>query len=364
MLTTLSKTVAIAIILSGASLFAQDSTATAAPQKIEAKSTEIQAQTKANPIPRKDSTVAVSKVSKQDSALVLKTPKQDSTAQDSTAKSISENPTPAVQKMNKQKFYQNLDSLQSQKVEIVLDPIKQETSKPEAEKPVVQTPKTDSTKAPTTAKTATPKEKKKRRTNKSLQSLNFFLPIESESWTVKSEKLDWSSLGYQFSWTRYKVEEGGLSSVFGLGVGYINGDLKDKFFKNNVHFNGLDLNIKFGLGGAPISNNFILAIHGFFGIDFKMAQGEVKLTQDEILEETDKFNPGAIYADVVIGGDAIVGYHIFETIGIIAGFDITTNAFGIGAYSREPKKASKVTQLHYVFSGINITPHIGIFFAL
>ena len=41
----------------------------------------------------------------------------------------------------------------------------------------------------------------------------------------------------------------------------------------------------------------------------------------------------------------------------------TTNAFGIGGYSREVYKASKVTQLKYIFSGINLTPHLGFFCA-
>jgi hypothetical protein len=50
-------------------------------------------------------------------------------------------------------------------------------------------------------------------------------------------------------------------------------------------------------------------------------------------------------------------------MGILAGIDITTNAFGIGGYSRDHVKASKLTQLDYVFSGINLTPHLGIYFA-
>ena len=200
------------------------------------------------------------------------------------------------------------------------------------------------------------------RNNKSIQSLNFYLPIESETWDVGSQKYEWSSLSFQFRWIRYKVDESMISTVFGLGAGYLTGELKEKFLKTNVDMGGLDFNIKFGLGAAPISNKLIIALHAILVADVKLVEGETT-NENRTINKKGKYHPSAIYVNTMIGGDFIVGYQFFETIGVIAGVDITTKAFGIGAYSREPKKASKATQLHYVFSGLNIIPHLGVFFA-
>lgn len=233
-------------------------------------------------------------------------------------------------------------------------------------KPVVQDAATTSFRdsATTVQNSATPpaqetsatEPKKKLRTNKILQSYNFSIPIESENWEVKSEKHEWKSTSYELNWTRYKTYESGYTSLFGLGAGYISGDLKDTLFAEKIKFSGLELNMKWGLGFAPVSNNFIVAVHFFCGVNAKLAYGKVDVDGKQI-------NPIAIYADAIIGGDVIVGYQILESFGVIAGLDITTNAVGIGGYSREMTKASKVTQLNYVFSGTNITPHFGIFFA-
>ena len=156
--------------------------------------------------------------------------------------------------------------------------------------------------------------------------------------------------------TSYPLAESGYTSLFGLGAGYTSGDLKDTLLAEKIKFSGLELNMKWGLGFAPVSNNFIVAVHFFCGVNAKLAYGKVDVDGKQI-------NPIAIYADAIIGGDVIVGYQILESFGVIAGLDITTNAVGIGGYSREMTKASKVTQLNYVFSGTNITPHFGMFFA-
>ena len=94
-------------------------------------------------------------------------------------------------------------------------------------------PKVDST---TIKEVSTPAPSKKIRNNKTLQSYNFNLPIESETWEVKSDKQEWNSLGFQLSWTRYKTEESGYSTLFGLGASYFTGDLKDDFFDDKIEF--------------------------------------------------------------------------------------------------------------------------------
>ena len=208
--------------------------------------------------------------------------------------------------------------------------------------------------ADTTKLTVEPVSKRKLRTFKTIQSFNFNIPNESETWEVKSDKYEWNSVGYQFTWTRFKTEESGYSTLFGLGAGFFTGDLKDSSFDDKVKFKGLDFNMKLGLGYAPISNELIVAVHFICGVNVKFADGDAYIDED-------KYSPATVNVDATIGGDFIIGYQISGSIGIIAGIDITTNAFGIGGYSKEISKASKVTQLNYVFSGINITPHIGIF---
>ena len=210
----------------------------------------------------------------------------------------------------------------------------------------------DSSKA--TKSTDKPASLKKLRTIKTIQSFNFNVPIESETWEVKADDYEWNSVGYQFTWTRFKTEESGYSTLFGLGAGFFTGDLKDHAFDDKVKFKGLNFNMKLGLGYAPISNELLVAIHFIGGVNVKLADGDAYINDD-------KYSPATVYVDATIGGDFIIGYQVMGSIGIIAGIDITTNAFGIGGYSKEISQASKVTQLHYVFSGINITPHIGIF---
>ena len=198
-------------------------------------------------------------------------------------------------------------------------------------------------------------ETKPIRTTKSLQSMNFYLPIESETWKIKAINYDWSSVSYQFGWTRYKTEKNGYSSVFGLGIGFLNGEFKDEITRQKTELKGLDFNVKLGIGMAPISNDLIAAVYFLCGVDLKLLEGDVKT-------ETHKYNPGAIYVDAVIGGTVIVGYHVFDNIGVIGGIDITTNAYGIGAYYNDPARLSKTSRLSYLFTGVNVTPHIGLFF--
>ena len=313
MLNTLSKTVAIASIMCSV-LFAQNST-----DKISVKDS-VSKDSIQNQI--KDSIQAQTNLAPATSVLDTKdtTQKKDSTKQE-TAK---EAPPIAVTERQATK-----------------------------EVPVVAAKDTVS-KTQTTEKSNDPK--KKLRTNKTLQTYNLNFPFESETWKVNSNKYDWNSLGITLSWTRYKTDESGFSTLFGLAAGYINGDLKDDPLKEKIKFNGLNLNMKLGLGYAPISNDLIIAIHFIGEVHAKTAYGSVSI-------DGKKVNPFAIYADATIGGTFMAGYQIWGSFGFLAGIDITTNAFGIGGYSQELTKASKVKQLNYVFTGVNITPHGGFFFA-
>jgi hypothetical protein len=208
---------------------------------------------------------------------------------------------------------------------------------------------------------SSPKEEKPSRVDKTLQSMNFALPIEKETWKVGSSRLEWNSIGYEFSWTRYNVEKSGYSSVFGLTIGFLTGDVKDR-----VDLDGLDVNMKFGWGMAPISNDLVLALHFICGFDLKMLEGDYVVKENNgSLQETVPYTYEATYVDAMVGGDVIVAYNISDSFGVIAGVDVTTNVFGIGSFSMESNVEyidDDSIKLSYLFSGINIVPHVGMFF--
>ena len=194
----------------------------------------------------------------------------------------------------------------------------------------------------------------------SLQTLNFVLPIEHETWEMDSDgpgDTEWSSVGYEFSWTRYRVNESGYSSVFGLTLGYVSGEMEPERANRGIDLSGMDFNMKFGWGMAPVANDVIVALHVLMGLDFKMVENE------------DDY-PGVEYSsfvfDVMLGGDFIVGFRLADNFGIVAGVDVTTNLFGVGAFSYDRNYNDDYDDdswgISYLFSGINVVPHVGVAF--
>ena len=198
----------------------------------------------------------------------------------------------------------------------------------------------------------------KQKTGMSLQTLNFVMPFEHETWDMNSDgpgDADWSSFGFEFSWTRYRVNESGYSSVFGLTLGYVTGVMEPERVKKDLDLSGMDFNMKFGWGMAPVANDNIVALHVLMGLDFKMVENE----DDYPGEEYSTF-----VFDVLLGGDFIVGRRLTDNFGIIAGVDVTTNLFGIGAFSydRDDDYSGDSWSISYLFSGLNVVPHIGVAF--
>ena len=200
----------------------------------------------------------------------------------------------------------------------------------------------------------------------SLQTLNFALPIERETWDFDDlADAEWSSLGFQFSWTNYKFNKNGYSSLFGITLGYISGETE----MYNLEMNGLDFNLKFGWGVAPVADNLTIAMHVLMGVDFKAVEGDIE-TRNTTRRSDDYDYSGsspkdlelsATYFDLMIGGDFIIGYKLTESFGLVAGVDVTTNIFGFGFVSLDgPYEDSWA--IDYIFSGINIVPHVGIAF--
>ena len=209
---------------------------------------------------------------------------------------------------------------------------------------------------------AQPAPQPQQKTGMSLQTLNFVLPIEHETWDMNSDgpgDADWSSIGYEFSWTRYRVNESGYSSVFGLTLGYVSGEMEPERANRGIDLSGMDFNMKFGWGMAPVANDVIVALHVLMGLDFKLVENE------------DDY-PGVEYSsfvfDVMLGGDFIVGFRLTDNFGIVAGVDVTTNLFGVGAFSYDRNNSDDYDDyddswgISYLFSGINVVPHVGVAF--
>ena len=136
---------------------------------------------------------------------------------------------------------------------------------------------------------------------------------------------------------------------------------------------GMDFNMKFGWGMAPVSNQLIFAFHFLMGFDIKALEGEIEETYEE--DEYDYYSDrnetrtikvsaeySATYIDLMLGGDLILAYQVSDKFAIVGGIDITSNLFGFGAFSVEASYDDNDEVLSYMFSGINIVPHVGIAF--
>ena len=200
------------------------------------------------------------------------------------------------------------------------------------------------------------------KTGKTLQSLNFALPIESETWGVDDNDIEWSSIGFEFNWTRYRVNDNGFSSIFGLSIGYITGETEGKRGIKGPDMDGMDFNMKFGWGMAPVSNQLIFAFHFLMGFDIKALECETEETYDEDGYIKVSAEYSATYIDLMLGGDLILAYQVSDKFAIVGGIDITSNLFGFGAFSVEASYDDNDEVLSYMFSGINIVPHVGIAF--
>ena len=250
-------------------------------------------------------------------------------------------------------------------------------------------------------------KKEEKKDYKSLQSFNFSIPIQSETYGLKSPDydVDASHFGFGINWNRIRVEKSLYSSVVGLGVNYIMSEW-DGGGKKDIKFSGLDANFKFGFGVSPLTDRFILAIHFIFDFDYKMQKavfkkkiGDYKMFQglgipDEVAKTNLELKYTAHNLDLELGGDLVIGYQFTNSFGVLAGVDITTNMIGVGAllsssevpeglkegvsgmtsaqYSNYPDEMYELEAFSdhddirfflYNTTGLSIVPRIGIFFA-
>lgn len=212
-----------------------------------------------------------------------------------------------------------------------------------------------------------------KKVGRTLQSFNFALPVENETWEVDNTHIDWNSIGYEFNWSRYRINDNKLTSVLGISIGYVAGDTEAKKNLKGPDLDGLDFNLKFGWGMAPLSDNLIVAFHLLMGFDIKAVEGDLDappITESSYYNgssvvassDTSSADYSATYIDALLGGDLIAAYLFNEAFAVVGGIDITTNVLGVGIYSYDNHNSKDREVLSYMFSGINIVPHIGIAF--
>ena len=214
-----------------------------------------------------------------------------------------------------------------------------------------------------------PEEKKK--TGRTLQTLNFVIPFENETWDVDDRDADWSSIGYEFNWSRYRIGDNKLSSAFGLSLGYVAGDIKNNTW-GEANMDGLDFNLKFGWGMAPATDNLIVAFHVLMGFDIKVLEGDNGKTSNTetngyntvstTTTNTESIEYSADYIDFILGGDLVLAYLFNDAFAIVGGIDVTTNVLGVGIYSYELSFRRHSDFFTYMFTGVNIAPRVGIAF--
>ena len=243
-------------------------------------------------------------------------------------------------------------------------------------------------------------EPEKEKKSNILHSLHVSIPIEAETYDFKKDhfKVDASHFGVGGNWNRIRIDDGLYSSVVGIGFNYIMSEW-DGGGSKNLDYNGLDVNLKFGFGAAPVRERFMLAIHVFFGFDYKMLQAEFKEDMSKMFDDMDGIDMdfsmdfddlGLDYKithtmhslDFILGGDLIMAYQVSDHFGFMAGIDISSNMIGGGVLlaKREMSQGlsalasmggnddyddggdDEVSPILYFVSGINIVPRIGIFF--
>ena len=214
------------------------------------------------------------------------------------------------------------------------------------------------------------------KTGRTLQALQFALPIETVTWEIDDSNTDieYSSIGFEFNWTRFRVNDNGYSSLFGLSIGYVTGETEGKRGIKGPDMDGMDFNLKFGWGMAPVAKEFIFAFHIFMGFDIKALEGEFDDTDEYedydynrdtyvTTSRTVSLEYSSTYISSMLGGDLLLAYQINNSFALVGGIDISTNLAGFGVFSYDYGSYSDNSDpITFMFSGINIVPHIGISF--
>lgn len=162
---------------------------------------------------------------------------------------------------------------------------------------------------------------------KILHNFDFSIPLEKQTWKFDDsnrDSIDAYLAGFNFDYSRMSIKDSGFSFIFGAYSGYtfINSGEMDNTLE------GLDMGVKFGWGGTPIDNGrIVLSVHGFLGINMKVASTDVDEGYDGG-EDTYTAEYTASEFGLKFGADAVLVFRLTNVLALNAGLDIYANFMG------------------------------------
>lgn len=167
---------------------------------------------------------------------------------------------------------------------------------------------------------------------KTLHSFNAVMPIGIETWDDR-----FTHLGAELNWSLYMIKETGFSHLFSVTAGYIHAK------RQRYDYDGMDLDLRYGIGYVPFSDSFILGFYGLVGANIRyLFAGD----DAEVEREGD-----IIEYNIILGSRIIVGYQVSERLGILGGINITADMWNQQFYGNNDDGA---------FVSLNIEPFIGL----
>ncbi len=174
---------------------------------------------------------------------------------------------------------------------------------------------------------------------KTMHAFNVMVPIENSIW---DDRLVGFGAGLGLNWSRYQIESSGFSTVASLAL---------SFFYAEAHlsdgYEGIDANLKYGWGFAPIRDKGLLAFYGLLGFDFKYLDGANADGGEDYLGDFLSFNLLQLGTKIIVGTTPIN-----DRVRLICGIDVMVEFLTIGSYA---SGESIIVQ----FEDITFAPYLG-----
>jgi hypothetical protein len=174
---------------------------------------------------------------------------------------------------------------------------------------------------------------------KLMHAFNVVLPIENAIW---DDRLVGFGVGLGLNWSRYRIESSGFSTVASLALSFVNAEAH-----YSDDYEGIDVNLKYGWGFAPIRNKGLLAFYGQLGFDFKYLDGAHADGGEDYLGDLLSFNLLQLGTKIIVGTTPIN-----DRVRLICGIDVMVEFLTIGSYDRAE---SIIVQ----FEDITFAPYLG-----
>ena len=181
---------------------------------------------------------------------------------------------------------------------------------------------------------------------RSIHWLGFNIPVQNQTWSYTEDhyfeddyntNLDWeydiTTVGFNIFYNHLKVNDNRFSKILDVQLGYNSFDVTEWTVEDKVpadyaiwpnDLNAFNMRYMFGLGGAPLNiDRVVLAIHGTFGVDMKIAHGSDTYMGFDI--DSTFFG-----LSTFIGANVQCAVRLGDSIGLSAGMMMYTNLFGVG----------------------------------